>query len=122
VSNHQSLISNHLRKSKQHFTAHHFFNAHKLRIRISILTFSAASASMRRCFSNRNLSQCQKVHCLIITYTHTSDLQQFEIYQNAIERSNVQIKPLTQCLQTFSPHFAPQTRVEVSQIEWVNLT
>jgi hypothetical protein len=33
--------------------------------------------------------------CLIITctHTHTSDLQQFEIYQDAIEQSNVQIKP-----------------------------
>jgi hypothetical protein len=39
----------------------------------------------------------QKVHCLIITCTHSSDLQLLKIYQDAIEQSNVQIKPLTQC-------------------------
>jgi hypothetical protein len=27
--NHQSFIPNYIRKSEQHFTAHHFFNAHK---------------------------------------------------------------------------------------------
>jgi hypothetical protein len=32
----------------------------------------------------------------IITCTNTSDLQQFEVYQDAIEQSNIQIKSLTQ--------------------------
>jgi hypothetical protein len=61
----------------------------------------------------------QVVHCLRIscTHTHTSDLQQFEIYQDAIEQSNVQIKPLTQCKQTFSPRFGPKTRAEVSHLQ-----
>jgi hypothetical protein len=57
--NHQSFIPHPLKKSKQHFTAHHFFNAHKSRMGIQILTFSAASASMRRCLCTRNPSQCQ---------------------------------------------------------------
>jgi hypothetical protein len=50
-------------------------------------------------------------------HKHTSDLQQFEIYQGAIEQSNVQIKPLTQCIQFFSRPFAPQTWAEVSHLE-----
>jgi hypothetical protein len=50
-------------------------------------------------------------------HTHTSDIQQFEIYQDAIEQSNVQIKPLTQCIQTLSPPFGSQTRAEVSHLE-----
>jgi hypothetical protein len=49
----------------------------------------------------------QVVHCLIITYTHTSDLQLFEIYQDAIEQGNVQIKTLdtmqTNLLSSFWP-------------------
>jgi hypothetical protein len=67
----------------------------------------------------------QVVHSLIITWTHThtSDLQQFEIYQDAIEQSNVQIKPLTQCKQTFSPPFGPNQGRSVTsgKIEWANL-
>jgi hypothetical protein len=108
--NHQSFIPNPLRKSKQYLTAHQFFNAHKSRMGIPILTVSVANASMRRCLSNRNLSPAH-------THTHTSDLQLFEIYQDAIEQSNVQIKPLTQCKQWFSPPFGPQTRAEVSHHE-----
>jgi hypothetical protein len=57
--NHQGITPSPLRKSKQHFTTHHFFNADKSRMEIPILTFSAASASMRRCLSNRNISLCQ---------------------------------------------------------------
>jgi hypothetical protein len=73
--NHQIFIPNPLRTSEQHFTAHHFFNAHKSRIWFPILTFSAASASMTRCLSNRNLSvPNQVVHCLIITCTHTHQI------------------------------------------------
>jgi hypothetical protein len=51
-------------------------------------------------------------------HTHTSDLQ-FKIYQDAIEQSNAQIKPLTQCKHCISPPFAPQTRAEaeVSHLE-----
>jgi hypothetical protein len=61
----------------------------------------------------------QVVQHLIITFTLASDLQLFQIYQDAIEQSNVQIKPLTQtqCKQTFSLPFDPQTRAEVSHLE-----
>jgi hypothetical protein len=56
---HQSFFPNPLVKSKQHLTAHHFLNGHKSRMEIPILTISAASAPMRRCLSNWNLSHCQ---------------------------------------------------------------
>jgi hypothetical protein len=56
-----------------------------------------------------------------LLHKHTSDLQQFEIYQDASEQSNVQIKFLTQCIQPFSPHFTPQTREKSGKIEWTNL-
>jgi hypothetical protein len=79
-------------------------------MRIPILTFRVASASMRRYFSNRNLSQCQ------IKWS-TSGLQQFEIDQEAIQQINVQIKLLTQCIQTFSPPFDPQIKAEGSPLE-----
>jgi hypothetical protein len=59
------LFPNPLRKSKQHFTAHHFFNAHKSRMVIPILTFSAASTPVRRCLSNWNLLQCQIKWCTV---------------------------------------------------------
>jgi hypothetical protein len=57
----------------------------------------------------------QVVHCL--TRTHTPDLQLFEIYRDAIEQSNVQIKPLTQCTQSFFPPCSLQTGAEVSHLE-----
>jgi hypothetical protein len=51
----------------------------------------------------------QVVHHNLL-HTPTSDLQQFGIYQNAIKQSNVQIKPLIQCKQTFSPPFWPSNQ------------
>jgi hypothetical protein len=48
---------------------------------------------------------------------YISDLQQFEIYQ----QSNVQIKHLTQYIQTFSPPFGPLTRAKVSHLEKNNV-
>jgi hypothetical protein len=89
--NHQSFILNPLRKSKQHFTALHFFKAHRSRIGIPIPTFSVVSASMRRClppeiFHNAK-SSGPPSHNLL--HNHTSDLQQFEIYQDVIEQSHV---------------------------------
>jgi hypothetical protein len=50
-------------------------------------------------------------------HTHTSDLQEFEIYQDTIEQSNVQIEPMTQCIPIFSPCFGPQTWAEVSHLK-----
>jgi hypothetical protein len=45
-----------------------------------------------------------------LLHTHTSNLQQFEIYQDAIEQSNVQIKPLTHAKQTSLLLQAPKPR------------
>jgi hypothetical protein len=56
----------------------------------------------------------QVVHCLIITRTHTHQIFNYskstEMRSNTA--SNVQIKPLTQCKQSFSPPFGPQTRAK----------
>jgi hypothetical protein len=52
-----------------------------------------------------------------------TDLQLFEIYHNAIEQSNVQVKPLTQCKQSIFPSFGRRIRTRVSHLQkkWANL-
>jgi hypothetical protein len=56
---------------------------------IRVLSQTLHGASMRRCLSILNLSQCQIKWSTVSSspaHTHTSDLQQFEIYQDAISR------------------------------------
>jgi hypothetical protein len=107
-----------------YYSLNSFFNQIFLRIYLfRCCVFSVARRAMFTGICHGTKSSGLLSYNLLHTHTHTSDLQQFEIFQDASEQSNVQIKPLTQCKQTFSPPFGPPFGISVTslKIEWVNL-